>query len=65
MDRSEAENILAISSDSVASFIREQASSRSLSPLMRKLNEDLLDGDPSASALAAKALRHLGFLERN
>jgi hypothetical protein len=56
---------LSISSDSVASFIRDQASSRSLSPLMRKLNNDLMGGDPSASALAARALKHLGFLEKS
>jgi hypothetical protein len=65
MDRIEPEDILSISSDSVASFIRDQASSRSLSPLMRKLNNDLMGGDPSASALAARALKHLGFLEKS
>jgi hypothetical protein len=64
MDRIEPKDILAISSDSVAAFIRDQASSRSLSPLMRKLNDDLMGGDPSASELAARALRHLGFIER-
>ncbi len=64
MDRYEPEEILAISSDGIASFIREQASTRSLSPLMRKLNDDLLGTDPSASALAERALRHLGFIEK-
>jgi hypothetical protein len=64
MDRFEPEDILSISTDGVASFIREKASSRSLSPLMRKLNDDLMGGDPSASELAARALRHLGFLEK-
>ncbi len=53
-----------MSTDNVATFIREQASARSLSPLMRKLNKDLMEGDPSASDLAARALRHLGFVDR-
>jgi hypothetical protein len=30
---------------------------------MRKLNDDLMGGDASASELAARALRHLGFIE--
>ena len=64
MERIEPEEILAISSESVASFIREQASTRSLSPLMRRLNKDLMGSDPSASDLAARALRHLGFVEK-
>jgi hypothetical protein len=64
MDRIDPEDILAISSDGVPSFIREQATARCLSPLMRKLNDDLMGGDPSASELAARALRHLGFIEK-
>jgi hypothetical protein len=64
MDRIEPEEILAISTDGVAAFIREQASSRSLSPLMRRLNSDLMGRDPSASQLAERALRHLGFIDR-
>jgi hypothetical protein len=64
MDRIGPEDILAMSTENVASFIREQASTRSLSPLMRKLNKDLMGGDPSASELAARALRHLGFVDR-
>jgi hypothetical protein len=64
MDRIGPEDILAMSTENVASFIREQASARSLSPLMRKLNKDLMGGDPSASELAARALRHLGFVDR-
>jgi len=64
MDRIGPEDILAMSTDSVASFIREQASARNLSPLMRKLNSDLMGGDPSASELAARALRHLGFIDK-
>ena len=64
MDRFDPEDILAISSDSVPAFIQQQASARCLSPLMRKLNNDLMGGDPSASELAARALRHLGFIEK-
>lgn len=63
MERLDPEDILAMSSDSVASFIREQAGARSLSPLVRKLNHDLLGKDPTASAMAARALRHMGFVD--
>jgi hypothetical protein len=64
MDRIEPEEILAISSDSIGAFIREQASCRRLTPLVRKLNADLMSPDPSASEMAARALRHMGFVER-
>ncbi len=64
MDRIEPEEILAISADSIAAFIRDQASSRRLTPLVRKLNADLMGADPSASEMAARALRHMGFVER-
>ena len=63
MDRLESEHILELSSDRVPAFIREQADARSLSPLMKKLNRDLLSADPTASAMAARALRHLGFVD--
>jgi len=56
-----ADDVLAVSADNVASFIREQTDAKTLSVLMRRLNEDLLTGDESASALAEQALRHLGF----
>ncbi|MEM7720839.1 MAG: hypothetical protein AAF376_00560 [Pseudomonadota bacterium] len=54
-------DILTISDDSVAHFIREQTSARTLSTIMKDLNNDLLSDDVTASDLAAKALRHLGF----
>lgn len=63
MERMEPEFILAISSDRVASFIRQQAEARRLSPLMKRLNADLLGQDPAARATAARALRHLGFVD--
>lgn len=64
MDRIEPEDILSMTSEGVALFIRERASARSLSPLMRKLNDDLMGKDPSASEMAERALRHMGFLDR-
>ena len=63
MHRSESEDVLAISSDHVGAFIREKVDDRSLSPLVRKLNRDLMGDDPTASAMAARALRHLGFVD--
>jgi hypothetical protein len=63
MDRIEPEEILAISSERIGMFIRDRASTKSLSPLVRKLNADLLGGDPTASEMAARALRHMGFVE--
>jgi hypothetical protein len=63
MDRFDPEDILAISTDGVAVLHPGKGQRRSLSPLMRKLNDDLMGGDPSASELAARALRHLGFIE--
>jgi hypothetical protein len=64
MESIEPEDILAIASEGVPAFIREQAGARSLSPLMKRLNRDLLSEDEGASALAARALRHLGFVDR-
>jgi hypothetical protein len=58
------EDILTISSDRVGSFIREQVEARNLSPLMQRLNRDLLGKDPTARAMAARALKHLGFVDR-
>lgn len=58
------EEVLAVTSDQIASFIRDQASSRTLTPLVQRLNADLMSGDLAASELAARALRHMGFVER-
>jgi hypothetical protein len=58
-----SDDILAIAKESVAAFIRDQASSRTLSPLIRSLNDELLRGDEIAREKAAKALSHLGFVE--
>ena len=64
MDMIEPEDILRISSDGVPAFIRDRAHARSLSPLIQKLNNDLMGADPLASELAARALKHLGFSDR-
>lgn len=63
MDRLDPEVILAVPSENVARFIREQTGARRLSPLVRKLNRDLMSDDPCARAKAARALRHLGFVD--
>ncbi|GAA5073110.1 hypothetical protein KUV65_12225 [Maritalea mobilis] len=59
-----SEEILAVAKENVAAFIRDQASTRSLTPIIRTLNDDLLSGDETARDMAARALAHLGFLER-
>lgn len=56
-----ANDILSISDDGIARFIRDHASARTLSTMMKELNNDLLSDDIAASELAARALRHLGF----
>lgn len=57
------EDILSIDRAEIADFIQDQASAKTLSPLVKQLNDLLLTGDEAASRLAAKALRHLGFPE--
>ncbi len=57
------EDILNISSDHVSQFISDQANSRTLSVVMRRLNEELMSPDQSASDLARQALERLGFSE--
>ena len=57
------EDILSIDREEIAGFIQDQASAKTLSPLVRQLNEVLISGDEVASHLAAQALRHLGFPE--
>ncbi|NKX43150.1 hypothetical protein [Roseicyclus persicicus] len=57
-------DILSVTTDSIADFIRKQADARTLSRLVRRLNAELLDGDEAARDLAAAALRHLGFVDQ-
>lgn len=58
-----SEDILAVAQENVAAFIRDQASTRRLTPIIRSLNQDLLDGDMASRDMAARALAHLGFVE--
>lgn len=57
------EDILSIDRAEIADFIQDQASAKTLSPLVKQLNDLLITGDEDASHLAASALRHLGFPE--
>lgn len=54
--------ILSVAPDGVADFIMHHASAKTLSRMVKRLNNDLLDGDETASAMAARALDHLGLM---
>ena len=56
-------DILALDRDRVAEFIQQHAGTRTLSGIVKQLNEDLIAGDETASEMAARALSHLGFSE--
>lgn len=58
-----SEEILSIDQDHIADFIQEHASAKTLSTLMKQLNDALIAGDEAASQMAARALQHLGFPE--
>ncbi len=58
-----SEDILALGRDQIAKFIQDQASAKTLTDLIKRLNEDLIAGDAAARDLASRALRHLGFVE--
>lgn len=60
-----SEDILSVSPDGVAEFIMKHASDKTLSRIVRRLNIDLLEGDETASQMAARALDHLGFMIQN
>ena len=53
-----AQTILALSAEEVSSFVKEQASSRKLSELMKALNDAALKGDE----IAQRAIEHMGFV---
>lgn len=53
-----AQTILALSAEEVISFVKEQASSRKLSGLMKALNDAALKGDK----IAQRAIEHMGFV---
>lgn len=63
MQTPSAEDVLAVASEQIASFMRDQASSRTLTRLVRHLNAELLGDDLDARERAARALRHMGFAE--
>ena len=46
-------------------FIRQKTSTRTLSRVVKTLNRTLIEGDDEARAMAASALRHLGFHEND
>jgi len=50
--------MLALSSEEVSNFVKEQASSRKLSGLMKALNDAALKGDK----IAQRAIEHMGFV---
>lgn len=53
-----AQTILALSAEEVSSFVKEQASSRKLSGLMKALNDAALKCDK----IAQRAIEHMGFV---
>jgi N-acetylglucosamine kinase-like BadF-type ATPase len=53
-----AQTILALSAEEVSRFVKEQASSRKLSELMKALNDAALKGDK----IAQRAIEHMGFV---
>jgi hypothetical protein len=55
--------ILQIDADRVSEFIQMHTNEKTLSHLVKRLNEDLIAGDETASEMAARALSHLGFAE--
>ncbi|MBO6604817.1 MULTISPECIES: hypothetical protein [Paracoccaceae] len=57
------EDILKLSSDHVAEFINKHTSSKTLSVIMRQLNEQLMSADEAVRNAAQAALQRLGFPE--
>lgn len=57
------EDILSMPADDIVAFIRSHTQAKTLSHMVRRLNNDLIDGDDASKVLAAKALHHLGFQE--
>jgi hypothetical protein len=57
-------DILAVAPHKVPDFIRSQADARTLSRLVKRLNNEFLNGDGDARDMAAAALSHLGFMDQ-
>jgi len=58
-----AHDILSLRDETIPSFILSHAQDRTLSRIMRKLNEDMLKGDSAARDMAARAIARLGFTD--
>ena len=56
-----ADDILSLSDETIPSFILTHAQDRTLSKIMRKLNQDMLGPDSAARDMAARAIARLGF----
>ncbi len=57
-----AEDILSIEMDRVPGFIQEHTAAKTLSDLIRRLNDQMIDGDAMSRRMAEQALEHLGFV---
>ncbi|MEJ6393696.1 hypothetical protein V8J82_10540 [Gymnodinialimonas sp. 2305UL16-5] len=57
------EDILSVEADAVPAFIQSHATAKTLTELVKHLNDDLIGGDETASEMASRALHHLGFVE--
>lgn len=56
-----SEEILSIDVDKIPRFIQDHAAAKTLSEMMRVLNDQLMTGDEFARAMAQRALEHMGF----
>jgi len=57
------EEILSVTSDNIPAFIQRHADAKTLSEIVKRLNQDLMMGDETVSGVAARALHHMGFVE--
>lgn len=57
-----AETILSLSEGEVPEFVMRRAHERTLTPIMRALNSDLLSDDTTRRSRADRAIQKLGFI---
>lgn len=57
-----SDDILDLAPDAVPGFIQHHAAKKTLSRMIKRLNEDVLGGDAVARERAEQALDHLGLL---
>ena len=57
------QDILSVAPEGIADFLQSHASAKTMSDMVKRLNDDLIQGDQNASEIAARALHHLGFVE--